>query len=35
MNILKAIPDKASMKVRRTTLRWDDDYLYDVITNSV
>jgi hypothetical protein len=32
MNIIKAIPDKASIKVRRKTLGWDDDYLYDAIT---
>lgn len=33
MNIIKAIPDKASLKVRRKTLGWDDDYLYDAITH--
>ncbi len=32
MNIIKAIPDKASIKVRRKTLEWDDDDLYDAIT---
>jgi predicted transposase YbfD/YdcC len=32
MNIIKAIPDKASIKVRRKTLGWDDDYLYNAIT---
>lgn len=26
-NITEAIPDKASLKVRRKTLAWDDDYL--------
>jgi predicted transposase YbfD/YdcC len=27
LNIVKEIPDKASLKVRRKTLGWDDDYL--------
>jgi len=26
INIVKEIPDKASLKVRRKTLGWDDDY---------
>lgn len=33
MNIIRGIPDKASLKVRRRTLGWDDDYLFDAITN--
>lgn len=27
LNIVKAIPDKASLKLRRKTLGWDEDYL--------
>jgi hypothetical protein len=27
LNIIKAIPDKASLKVKRKTAVWDDDYL--------
>jgi hypothetical protein len=32
MNIIKAIPDKPSLKVRRRTLGWDDDDLDTPIT---
>ena len=32
LNIVKEIPDKASLKVRRKTLGWDDDYLLDALT---
>lgn len=32
LNIIKAIPDKASLKVRRKTLGWDDDYLLAALT---
>ena len=32
LNIIKAIPDKASLKVRRKTAGWDDDYLEKAIT---
>ena len=35
MNIIKAIPDKASIKVRRKNLGWDDDYLFTAITNPI
>ena len=31
LNILKDIPDKASLKVRRKTLDWNDDYLANAI----
>lgn len=31
LNIIKAIPDKASLKVRRKTIGWDDDYLANAI----
>lgn len=31
LNIIREIPDKASLKVRRKTLAWDDDYLLDAI----
>lgn len=33
LNIVKEIPDKASLKVRRKTLGWDDDYLFAAITH--
>ncbi len=33
LNIVKEIPDKASLKVRRKTLGWDDDYLLAAITH--
>jgi len=32
LNIIKDIPDKASLKTRRKTLGWDDQYLHDAIT---
>ena len=32
INIIKQINDKASFKVRRKTLGWDDDYLFNAIT---
>jgi len=32
LNIVKQIPDKASLKVRRKTLGWDDDYLIAALT---
>jgi hypothetical protein len=28
LNIIKQINDKASIKVRRNTLGWDDEYLF-------
>jgi predicted transposase YbfD/YdcC len=34
LNIVKEIPDKASLKVRRKTLGWDDDYLLAALTQS-
>jgi predicted transposase YbfD/YdcC len=34
LNLIRAIPDKASLKVRRKTLGWDDDYLRNAITQS-
>ena len=34
LNLFKAIPDKASMKVRRKTAAWDDDYLLKAITQA-
>ena len=33
LNIVKEIPDKASLKVRRKTLGWDDDYLLAALTH--
>ena len=32
LNIVKGIPDKASLKVRRKPLGWDDDYLLAALT---
>ena len=34
INVFKRIEDKASMKVRRKTAAWDDDYLFSAITNA-
>ena len=32
LNLFKAIPDKASLTVRRKTAAWDDDYLFKALT---
>ena len=32
LNLIKAIPDKASLKVRRKSLGWDDQYLFRALT---
>lgn len=32
LNLFKAIPDKASLKVRGKTAAWDDDYLFKAVT---
>lgn len=34
LNIIKQINDKASLKVRRKTLGWDDQYLFNAITKA-
>ena len=34
LNIIKQVQDKASIKVRRKTMAWDDKYLFNAITNS-
>ena len=34
LNLIRAIPDKASLTVRRKTAAWDDDYLLNAITQS-
>ena len=34
LNLIRAIPDKASLKVRRKTVAWDDDYLFNAITQT-
>lgn len=34
LNLIRAIKDKASLKVRRKTLAWDDDYLLTAITET-
>ena len=31
INLIKQIPDKASLKTRRKTLGWDDQYLHDAL----
>jgi predicted transposase YbfD/YdcC len=33
LNVIKQINDKASIKVRRKTLAWDDQYLFNAITD--
>lgn len=33
LNLIQAIPDKASLAVKRKTAAWDDDYLYNALTN--
>lgn len=32
LNLIRAIPDKASLKIRRKTVGWDNDYLLHAIT---
>jgi hypothetical protein len=34
LNLIRAIPDKASLKVRRKTAAWDDDYLFNATTET-
>jgi predicted transposase YbfD/YdcC len=34
LNLVKKIPDKASLKTRRKTLGWDDQYLQNAITRT-
>jgi len=34
LNLIRSIPDKASLKVRRKTLGWDDHYLHAALTKS-
>lgn len=34
LNLIRAIPDKASLKVRRKTVAWDDEYLRKTITQN-
>jgi predicted transposase YbfD/YdcC len=34
LNLIRAIPDKASLAVRRKTAAWDDNYLLAAITQS-
>jgi predicted transposase YbfD/YdcC len=34
LNLIRAIPDKASLTVRRKTAAWDDDYLFTAVTQS-
>lgn len=34
LNLIRAIPDKASLTVRRKTAAWDDNYLFNAITQS-
>jgi predicted transposase YbfD/YdcC len=31
LNLIKEIPDKASLKIRRKTVAWDDDYLFKAL----
>jgi predicted transposase YbfD/YdcC len=32
LNLVKEIPDKASFKIRKKTVAWDDDYLFAALT---
>jgi hypothetical protein len=34
LNLIKEIPDKASLETRRKTLGWDDQYLENAITRT-
>lgn len=34
LNLIKDIPDKASLKIRRKTVAWDDEYLLNAITQN-
>lgn len=34
LNLIRVIPDKASIAVRRKTAAWDDDYLLAALTRS-
>ena len=34
LNLIRGIDDKASLKVRRKTIGWDDHYLFKAITGS-
>jgi len=34
LNLIRAIPDKASLAVRRKTAAWDDNYLFSALTHS-
>ena len=34
LNLIRAIRDKASLKIRRKTVGWDDDYRFNAITQS-
>ena len=34
LNLIRNINDKASLKVRRKTLGWDDDYLHAALTKT-
>lgn len=34
LNLIRNISDKASLKVRRKTIAWDDDYLFAALTGS-
>ena len=34
LNLIRAIPDKASLTVRRKTAAWDDDYLHAALSQS-
>ncbi|WP_256366355.1 hypothetical protein [Methylosinus sp. Ce-a6] len=32
LNLIKDIPDKASLKIKKKTAAWNDDYLFRAIT---
>jgi hypothetical protein len=31
LNLIKEIPDKASLKIRKKTVAWDDNYLFNAL----
>jgi len=34
LNLIKQIPDKASLKIKKKTAAWNDDYLFDALTKT-
>jgi hypothetical protein len=34
LNLIKQIPDKASLKIKKKTASWDDNYLFNTVSQS-